>query len=424
MSAIAAGESKQPADITVDPDMVKYLYEAPQQVACKAQKVKMELAWEQEPEGKIDLDVQAVCFNAKGRFVDAAYFNQTTAANGSVVHSGDNRTGLGEGWDESITLDLQACSDSVSIITFVVCAYNEGTSFKLVKNAKARLSLDTGEVLAEKKIDACGPFTALTMCMLFFDMANDTWTFRTINARSDGRNFRHVFPVINRAIGGSIPYLAKHMENIRHARANKLNFFKALSSQSSEVSRNFAIVLDASGSMQGQRWTDAQKAITFLAPEIVAKDADGVSLYVFSNTSREYHKVTSEQKVLEVFRKERPGGRTNLTGVLRNAFGDRHAGGDSRADNLTMLVITDGAPNNQQSVMDCIIAETKKMKRDGELSVSFIQVGNDQNATKFLTALDSNLMGKGAKFDIVDKLTATDLQKVGFNAMVEASVGD
>ena len=115
---------------------------------------------------------------------------------------------------------------------------------------------------------------------------------------------------------------------------------------------------------------------------------------------------------------------TNLTGVLENAFGDRHEGGDCQANNLTMLVITDGAPNNQQKVMNCIIAETKKMERDEELTVSFIQVGDDKRATEFLTKLDDELMGRGAKFDIVDKLTAKDLQKVGFNAMVEASIYD
>ena len=52
-----------------------------------------------------DLDASCVCFDAYGEVVDAAFFNNTNACSGAVQHSGDNRTGEGDGDDEVVTID-------------------------------------------------------------------------------------------------------------------------------------------------------------------------------------------------------------------------------------------------------------------------------------------------------------------------------
>ncbi len=50
------------------------------------------------------------------------------------------------------------------------------------------------------------------------------------------------------------------------------------------------------------------------------------------------------------------------------------------------------------------------MEKDEELAISFIQIGNDPDATKFLKLLDDELKGAGAKFDIVDTVTIEDIE--------------
>ena len=74
-----------------------------------------------------------------GIIKDSCYYNNVSAANGAVKHSGDNRSGEGEGDDESIVIDLDTLPPDIKVIVFVVTANNEGGSFKHVETARAQL---------------------------------------------------------------------------------------------------------------------------------------------------------------------------------------------------------------------------------------------------------------------------------------------
>ena len=54
----------------------------------------------------IDLDASCVLFDEKNGVVDTVYFGQLKSRDGSIVHTGDNRTGEGDGDDEQILVDL------------------------------------------------------------------------------------------------------------------------------------------------------------------------------------------------------------------------------------------------------------------------------------------------------------------------------
>lgn len=64
------------------------------------------------------------------------------------------------------------------------------------------------------------------------------------------------------------------------------------------------------------------------------------------------------------------------------------------------MVITDGSPDDGQAVEREIIDCTKRLRDDDEMSVSFIQIGEDPGAKKYLKNLDNSLEAKGARFDI------------------------
>ena len=53
-----------------------------------------------------------------------AFFNQLRSKDGSVQHTGDNRTGAGDGDDESIVVDLNRVPAHVTTIIFVVTSYD------------------------------------------------------------------------------------------------------------------------------------------------------------------------------------------------------------------------------------------------------------------------------------------------------------
>jgi hypothetical protein len=89
-----------------------------------------------------------------------------------------------------------------------------------------------------------------------------------------------------------------------------------------------------------------------------------------------------------------------------------------------LVVVTDGEPNDQRAVMKVIIEATRKMTRDEELGLSFIQIGKDPLATRFLKVLDDELVRAGAKFDICDTVTMDDMEDVPLNEILLGAIDD
>ncbi|MEL6438922.1 MAG: VWA domain-containing protein [Cyanobacteria bacterium J06621_8] len=183
--------------------------------------------------------------------------------------------------------------------------------------------------------------------------------------------------------------------------------------------RDYTLIIDKSGSMSindrpgGQtRWESAQESTLALAQECERIDPDGITVYLFSGRFRRYDNVTAS-KVSTIYATNEPMGRTDLASVLddavRNYF-ERKDSGIAKVNGETIVVITDGEPDDYKAVMRVIIEASRRIDRDQELGISLIQVGNDRKATQFLKALDDQLESAGAKFDIVDTITIDDMQ--------------
>jgi len=128
--------------------------------------------------------------------------------------------------------------------------------------------------------------------------------------------------------------------------------------------------------------------------------------------------VTNPTAVTTAFSKQRPGGSTCLDGVLRLAF-DEHF---QKGMPTTILVITDGEPDDRKAVENLIRDAANRIRSDAELSVSFIQIGNDRSASRWLQHLDNDL--KGVRFDIVDKVTAAEMAGMSFVDFINKSIND
>jgi uncharacterized protein with von Willebrand factor type A (vWA) domain len=199
------------------------------------------------------------------------------------------------------------------------------------------------------------------------------------------------------------------------------------------LDRDYTLILDKSGSMSNTdrvggrtRWVEAQESTLALARKCEQLDPDGITVYTFSSRFKRYDNVTAST-VENIFLENDPVGSTDLAGVLKAATDDyfqRKAASKTKANGETMLVITDGEPDDRKAVIQLIIAATQKMDRDEELAISFIQVGADAAATQYLKLLDDELEKVGAKFDIVDTVTIDDmadmsLLEVLLNAVVD-----
>ena len=198
------------------------------------------------------------------------------------------------------------------------------------------------------------------------------------------------------------------------------------------MARDYTLVLDKSGSMStcddlgNSRWASSQESTLALARKCEQLDPNGITVYTFSGKFRRYDDVTASQ-VEQIFMENDPMGTTNLAGVLTDVFKnyfDRKATGKMEVEGETILVLTDGAPDDRRAVIDIIVQATQKMERDEELAVSFIQIGSDSGATAFLKALDDQLEGVGAKFDICDTITMDDMENMSISEVLLAAVQD
>lgn len=156
---------------------------------------------------------------------------------------------------------------------------------------------------------------------------------------------------------------------------------------------DFIIIVDHSGSMNTPstrmggktRYEEVQETV-ILAAQIAEKyDDDGLTLIHFSNKAT----VTDGVKAADVaaaFGKFSPSGSTALDLALIEA---EKKARDSKKE-VVVLVFTDGEANDPDAVIKAINAAGKEFGRP-RIGFTFIQVGTDSNAKKFLDRLDNEL---------------------------------
>ncbi|MFF3115652.1 TerD family protein [Kitasatospora sp. NPDC057904] len=135
---------------------------------------------------EFDLDASAIVLNADGKVLSNGhfvFFNNTSTPDGSVVHTGDNRTGEGVGDDESINVDLAALPAEAARITFPVTIYDgvaRSQNFGQVRNAYIRVVNAAGG--AELARYDLSEDAATETAMIFGELYrnNAEWKFRAV----------------------------------------------------------------------------------------------------------------------------------------------------------------------------------------------------------------------------------------------------
>ncbi|PLZ95880.1 hypothetical protein CEN50_20845 [Fischerella thermalis CCMEE 5268] len=197
--------------------------------------------------------------------------------------------------------------------------------------------------------------------------------------------------------------------------------------------RDYTLIIDKSGSMATpdqkggrSRWLAAQESTFALASKCEQLDPDGITVYLFSGRFKRYENVTSS-KVSQIFQENDPAGTTDLAAVLKHAtdnYFERKTAGQTKPNGETILVVTDGEPDDRKAVMKVIIEASRRMDRDEELAISFIQVGKDPHASRFLKVLDDELQTAGAKFDICDTITMDDMEDLSLSEVLLNAIND
>lgn len=146
--------------------------------------------------GDIDLDASCLLFNSSGQLADSVWFRQLRSKDGSIVHTGDNRTGAGDGDDEQIIVDLQALPRDVAVLLFTVNSFT-GDSFDRIENAYCRLvDAANNQELARYDLTGAGSHTGQIMAKV--TRGDGGWEMKAIGDRTSGRTFHDMMPTIQK----------------------------------------------------------------------------------------------------------------------------------------------------------------------------------------------------------------------------------
>ena len=90
-----------------------------------------------------DLDASCIVYGANFAHIDTVSFSKLQAFGGRIKHTGDNRTGEGDGDDEQIIVDLPGLPPQAHFLCFTVTSF-QGTPFTKVKKAYIRIQCGKG----------------------------------------------------------------------------------------------------------------------------------------------------------------------------------------------------------------------------------------------------------------------------------------
>lgn len=146
------------------------------------------LGWDpRATDGKeFDLDGSAFLLNATGKVrsdADFVFYNNLKSADGSVVHSGDNRSGQGDGDDEKVTINLAGVPADVEKLSFAVTIHEgqqRGQNFGMVSKAYIRcVDADTNKEIARYDLSEDG---STETAMIFGEVYRHgtEWKFKAI----------------------------------------------------------------------------------------------------------------------------------------------------------------------------------------------------------------------------------------------------
>lgn len=152
------------------------------------------LGWDPRVTDGTDFDLDASIFvcGEDGKVISDAHFifyNNAKSPDGSIEHTGDNRSGAGDGDDEQVKIDLNAVPANIKKLVFAVTiheAASRSQNFGQVANAFMRvINQDGGKELA--RYDLSEDYSVET-AMIFGEVyrSGTEWKFKAIGAGFEG----------------------------------------------------------------------------------------------------------------------------------------------------------------------------------------------------------------------------------------------
>ncbi|WIE81119.1 TerD family protein [Curtobacterium sp. MCSS17_016] len=161
-------------------------------------RVRLGLGWDAAPRGlfgrtkEVDLDASAILLSGQ-KAIDIVYYGQLSSKDGAITHTGDNRTGDGNGDDEQILINLAQLPEHIDTVVFVITSYT-GQRFNEVQNVYARVNdvASHDEEVARYNLAEYGDTTGNVIAK--FTRAGTGWKFTALGIPANGKTAKALVP--------------------------------------------------------------------------------------------------------------------------------------------------------------------------------------------------------------------------------------
>lgn len=165
-----------------------------QRQTIDAPKFTVGLGWDSNSSATgeaFDLDASVFIVGANGKILSDnhfVYYNNTKSPDESVIHTGDNLTGAGDGDDEQITVDLSKIAADAVEICFVVTIHQADTrrqNFGQIRNSFIRIIDSSNTELVKYELDEDFSIeTAVEFGRIY--KRNNEWKFEAVGSGMKG----------------------------------------------------------------------------------------------------------------------------------------------------------------------------------------------------------------------------------------------
>ena len=161
--------------------------------------VTIGLGWDFTANDVFDLDASVTGFDYNYNVIESIFFNNKIGLKGSVIHFGDNLTGIGEGDDEVIKVNLYNVPKNVHFLAVTINSFKENSLIR-AKSAYIRLYTDTyniGKYVLTRTKDCIG----LLLGVFERNPFRNTWCFRVMADPIHGKKITLSYDDIKTLLG-------------------------------------------------------------------------------------------------------------------------------------------------------------------------------------------------------------------------------
>lgn len=167
------------------------------------------------------------------------------------------------------------------------------------------------------------------------------------------------------------------------------------------------------------RWEKAVVGLDQIVSEVVKVDPDGVDIVCFGGDfeTEWYRNVKSTKGLEEMVNDKRPSGICHMGAAMDECIKEAFDEKDMTKRPVAILVLTAGKPDDADALDATLLGAVNRIADTCStcpLSVTFVQIGDDSEATEYLKHLDGHIQAEsaanGQTFDLVDTIKDDEIK--------------